>query len=73
LGGEPSITQFVPTGELSCGVNPLLDQVNGAGMSIDEGRADRGLKFSNAAGSAGVRKLLARNNSAPREHKTFDG
>ena len=51
---------------------PLLDQVNGAGMSIDEGRVDHRLKFSNAAGSAGVRKLLARNNSVSREHKTFD-
>jgi len=30
------------------------------------------LKFSNAAGSACNRKLLARNNSATREHKTFD-
>jgi hypothetical protein len=50
----------------------LFDQVNGAGMSIDEGRVDHSLKFSNAAGSAGVRKLLARNNSVSREHKTFD-
>jgi hypothetical protein len=46
--------------------------VHGAGMSIDEGRVDHSLKFSNAAGSAGVRKLLARNNSVSREHKTFD-
>ena len=35
-------------------------------------RVDHSLKFSNAAGGAGVRKLLARNNSVSREHKTFD-
>jgi hypothetical protein len=29
-------------------------------------------KFSNPAGRAGVRKLPAATNSAPREHKTFD-
>jgi hypothetical protein len=52
-------------------LDPLLDRVNGAGMSLDE--VDQSLKFSNAAGSAGVRKLLAHNNSAPCEHKTFDG
>jgi hypothetical protein len=42
------------------------------GKSVDEGRIDHSLKFSNATGSAGVRKLLARNNSVSREHKTFD-
>jgi hypothetical protein len=51
---------------------PILNQVNCAGKSVDEGRVDYSLKFSNVAGSAGVRKLLARKNSAPREHKTFD-
>jgi hypothetical protein len=53
--------------------DPLLDQVKGAGISINEGRVDHSLKFSKAAGSAGVRKLPARNNSVSREHKTFDG
>ena len=33
---------------------------------------DHSLKFSNPAGRAGIRKLPARNKSAPREHKTFD-
>jgi hypothetical protein len=51
---------------------PVLNQANCARKSVDEGRGDHNLKFSNAAGCAGVRKLLARNNSAPREHKTFD-
>jgi hypothetical protein len=35
-------------------------------------RVDHSLKFSNAADRAGVRKLLARDNSVSREHKTFD-
>jgi hypothetical protein len=50
----------------------MVNQVDCVGKSADEGRVDHSLKFSNAAGSAGVRKLPARNNSAPREHKTFD-
>jgi hypothetical protein len=33
---------------------------------------DHNLKFSNRAGRAGVRKLLAGNKFRPREHKTFD-
>jgi hypothetical protein len=38
----------------------------------DPGQIDHNRKFSNSAGSAGVRKLLARTNFAPLEHKTFD-
>jgi hypothetical protein len=33
---------------------------------------DRNLKFSNSADRTDVRKLPARNNAAPCEHKTFD-
>jgi hypothetical protein len=73
-GGGPSITQFVLSAELSRGATLTRFSIRSTAREsrLMKDAVDHSLKFSNVAGSAGVRKLLARNNSISCEHKTFD-